>query len=239
MGGVIVVFICVIGAIIWGIRAGKKPRDAMALLAEKLELNFSHERNYQLADQISFLDKLRQGSNRYGLQHSDGRYREYDVTIFDYHSETKSTGSADKNDMDHHAFSFFILTLPKHFKELTIVHASFYPPIAEDAGQDAIDFESHAFSNTFVVRSTDKKFAYDFCNAPMIEFLLGHPNLNIEVGQNRLAIATIVVLNVVEVEAHLNRLIELRERMQEHPIFRIIILDHNSRAALLHRKPRS
>jgi hypothetical protein len=216
MGGVIVVFICVIGAIIWGIRAGKKRRDAMTLLAEKLGLRFNHERNYQIADRFSFLDKLRQGSNRYAFNVLEGRYQEHDITAFDYHYETQSTDSDGDRDTDHHEFSFFILTLPKYFEELTIAKESFFSKIAQAVGYDDIDFESHEFSKKFVVRSKNKKFAYDFCNAQMIEYLLEHPNINIEVDQNMLAIGYNNCLKVAEVESHLNRLIEIRELMPDY-----------------------
>ena len=177
MTGAIIVVICIIGAIAWGLYAGKKRRDEMTLLAEELGLSFHHERDYHLADRYSFLDKLRQGSNRYAYNILEGRYREHDITVFDYHYETHSTGSDGKSDTEHHHFSFFILTLPAYFEELTIAKESFFSKIAQAVGYDDIDFESHEFSKKFVVRSKDKKFAYDFCNARMIEYLL-QGNLN-------------------------------------------------------------
>ena len=39
-------------------------------------------------------------------------------------------------------------------------------------GYQDIKFESAEFSKTFCVRSPDKKFAYDVCNAKMMEYLL-------------------------------------------------------------------
>ena len=35
-----------------------------------------------------------------------------------------------------------------------------------------------------LVRSKDKKFAYDFCNAQMIDYLLDQPVIPIEVEKN-------------------------------------------------------
>ena len=77
-------------------------------------------------------------------------------------------------------------------------------------GFDDIDFESHEFSKKFVVRSKDKKFAYDFCNAQMIDYLLGHPDINIEVDQNSLALGFGSCLKVEEIEPHLKQLIRIR-----------------------------
>jgi hypothetical protein len=216
MGGAIIVVICIIGAIIWGIRAGKKRRDAMTLLAEKLGLEFAHERNYQLADRYSFLDKLRQGSNRYAYNIISGNYQDHGVTAFDYHYETHSTDSKGNRQTNHHHFSFFILTLEKFFPELTIAKESFFSKIAQAVGFDDIDFESHEFSKKFVVRSKDKKFAYDFCNAQMIGYLLGHPSINIEVDQNSLALGFNTRLKVEEIEPHLNQLIRIRSLIPEY-----------------------
>jgi len=216
MGGVIVVFICVIGAIIWGIYAGRKRRDAMTLLAERLGLHFHHERNYQLADRYSFLDKLRQGSNQYAYNILSGSYQGHDIAAFDFHYETHSTDSKGRRQTHHHHFSFFVLTLPKYFPELTIAKEGFFSKIAQAVGYDDIDFESHEFSRRFVVRAKDKKFAYDFCNARMIDYLLGHSDINLEVDQNMLALGFGSRLKVEEIEPHLNNLIKIRSLMPDY-----------------------
>jgi len=215
MGGVIVVFICVIGSIIWGIRAGKKRRNEMGELAATLGLRFSGERNYQIADRYAFLDKLRQGSNRYAYNMISGEYQEHQVAAFDYHYESLSTDSKGRRQTHHHHFSFFILTLEKFFPELTIAKESFFSKITQAVGFDDIDFESHEFSKKFVVRSTDKNFAYDFCNAQMIDYLLGHPDINIEIDQNQLALGFGSCLKVEEIEPHLKHLIKIRSLMPD------------------------
>lgn len=216
MGGAIIVVICIIGAVIWGLYAGKQRRDAMTLLAEELGLQFNHERNYRIADQYRFMDQLDQGSNRYAYNVLSGTYKGHQIAAFDYHYETYSRDSDGKRDTDHHHFSFFILTLPKYFPELTIAKESFFSKIAQAVGYDDIDFESHEFSKKFVVRSKDKKFAYDFCNARMIEYLLHNTDINIEIDQNQLAVAYHRCLKVEEICTHLDRLIDIRELMPDY-----------------------
>jgi hypothetical protein len=210
MGGVITVFICVIGSIIWGLRVGKKRRTEMGNLVEKLGLQFSVDRNYQMADRYAFLDKLRQGSNRYTQNIISGTYQEHEISAFDYHYETHASDSNGKRQTTHHNFSFFILTLEKKFPELTIAKESFFSKISPTVGYDNIDFKSHEFSKMFTVRSKDKTFAYDFCNAQMIDYLLGHPNSNIEIDQNLLALGFNRQLKTSEIEQHLNQLIQAR-----------------------------
>jgi hypothetical protein len=185
MGGAILVVLCIIGAVIWGLYAGKKRRDAMTLLAGRLGLAFRHERDYGLADRYAFLDKLRQGSNRYAYNIMSGSYHEHEVAAFDYHYETYSRDSKGRRQTSHHHFSFFVLQLLESFPELTIAKEGFLSKIAQAAGYDDIDFESHEFSRRFVVRSKDRKFAYDFCNARMMEYLLEHPDISLEVVSSR------------------------------------------------------
>jgi len=216
MGGFITVAICIIIAIVWGIYAGKKRRDAMSLLAERLGLQFSHERNYQMARQFTFLDQLDQGSNRYAYNIMEGRYDEKAIWVFDYHYETYSHDSKGNRRTDHHHFSFFILGLERAFPELTIAKEGFFSKIAQAVGYDDIDFESHEFSRRFVVRSKDKKFAYDFCNARMIDYLLGVPEIEIEVDSNALALAFDRCLKVEEIEPRLRQLVEIRALMPDY-----------------------
>ena len=85
--------ICVVGAIIWGLHAGKKRREAMGLLAEQLGLQFPAGAELPDGRRYTFLDKLRQGSNRYAYNMMSGGFQGHDITAFDYHYETHSTDS--------------------------------------------------------------------------------------------------------------------------------------------------
>ena len=216
MFGAIIVVICIVGAIIWGIRAGKKRRSAMSELADRLGLDFAHERDYQIAKRYAFLDKLRQGENRYAFNIINGGFQGHEVAAFDYHYETHSTDSKGNRQTHHHHFSFFLLKTGAHFPELTIAREGFFSKIAQAVGFDDIDFESHDFSKRFAVRSKDKKFAYDFCNAQMIDYLLAHPDVNIEVDQDSLALGFNRCLKVEEIEPRLNQLVEIRSLMPNY-----------------------
>ncbi len=213
MGGAIIVVICIIGSIIWGIRTGKKRRDEMGELVATLGLQFSSERNYQVTKHYAFLDKLRQGSNRYAYNMISGTYQGHSVAAFDYHYETHSTDSKGHRQTNHHHFSFFILTTEKYCPELMIAKESFFSKITPPLGYDDIDIESHEFSKKFIVRSRDKKFAHDFCNARMIDHLLGHPDIHIEVDQNLLVLGLGFKLEAEQIETRLKQLIEIRNLM--------------------------
>lgn len=216
MGGAIIAVICFIIAIIWGIMAGRKRRSEMGMLADRLGLQFHAERNYQLAKQLAFLDKLDQGSNRYAYNILEGEYEGHRIRVFDYHYETHSRDSKGNRQTHHHHFSFFILQMERSFPELTIAKEGFFSKIAQAVGYDDIDFESHEFSKRFVVRSKDKKFAYDFCNAQMIDYLLSVREIEIEVDAGSLALAFNRCLKVEEIEPRLRQLIEIRALMPNY-----------------------
>jgi hypothetical protein len=212
----VLVIALVIVLVIVGAISARKRRQAMIELAAKLGLRFEPGHDRDIAKRYQFLDKLRAGSNRYAFNILSGTYRGHEVTAFDYHYETHSTDSKGRRQTHHHYFSFFILQLQAVFPELTIGSEGFFSKIAQALGYDDIDFESHEFSRKFCVRSKDKKFAYDVCNARMIEYLLGNADLTIEIEGDTLAISFGSRLSPERIEQNLNRLIEIRSLMPDY-----------------------
>jgi len=209
---VIVIFIAVaIVGVVAALIAAAKRREAMAAVAMKLGLHFSPGKDRQLDDRYRFLNKLRQGSNRYAYNIMSGMYRDHELIVFDYHYQTGSGKNT-----HHYYFSYFIMHLQASFPELVIGPENIFSKIAQAVGYDDIDFESHEFSKKFCVRSGDKKFAYDFCNARMIEFLLDNRDLSIEIEDNVLGISFSRRLSPEQIEPNLNRLFEIRSLMPEY-----------------------
>jgi hypothetical protein len=210
-------FVALIGVLaILGARAARRRREAFALLAHRLGLNFSPDRDAEIARRFGFLDKLAQGSNRYAFNILSGTFRNHTVWAFDYHYETHSTDSKGHRHTHHHYFSCLLLMLEREFPELRIGREGFFSKIAQGLGYDDIDFESHEFSRTFCVRSKDKKFAYDFCHALLMQYLLQNQDLSIEVDGAVMAIIFASRLDPAQVEHNLARLVELRSLMPKY-----------------------
>lgn len=218
MGPLIFILVAalIIVAIIFGAIAARKRREALAQLAARLGLRFQPDDDRSLAGRYGFLDKLAQGSNRYAFNVLAGPYQNHEVLAFDYHYETHSTDSKGRRQTHHHYLSCFILELPRTFPEVTIVREGMLSKIAQAFGYDDIDFESAEFSRTFCVRSKDKKFAYDVCHAQMMEYLLANRDLSVEIENNALALVFGGRLSAAEIEANLQRLLEVRSRMPEY-----------------------
>lgn len=166
----------------------KRRRQALATIANQLGLSFSQPKDYSLASQYGFLERLRAGSNRYcyNVMRGTGEQGEA-VCLFDYHYETHSTNSEGRRETTHHYYSVYTQIMSKHFPELIIEPEGFFSKIAQAFGFDDIDFESREFSNRYKVKSPDKKFAYDVCNAQMIDYLLKQDKLAIELESNVIA----------------------------------------------------
>lgn len=206
----------VLAGVIYSLIQARKRREAMFELAQKLNLGFDPGEDREIADRFNFLKQLAQGENRYATNVLSGSYRQNEILAFDYHYETHSTDAKGNRTTQHHWFSFFILMLPVTFPELTVRRENLFTRIAEVFGYQDIKFESAEFSRTFNVRSPDKKFAYDVCHAKMMEYLLANRDLSLEIENNALALAFNTRLSVEQIEANLQRLIEIRSRLPEY-----------------------
>ena len=83
-------------------------------------------------------------------------------------------------------------------------------------GFDDIDFESNEFSKRYSVKSKDKKFAYDFCNAQMIDYLLRQEDLIIEVDGNILSLTFKGKLAIDRIRPNIDRLLRIRSLMPNY-----------------------
>jgi hypothetical protein len=212
---IVAVFVIAVIGVIYNLIQMQKRQEGLIDLSRRLNLGFSAMENYGIADRYDFLKQLAQGDNRYATNVFSGSYRQYEVLAFDYHYETQTH---DKNGThtEHHWFSFFILTLPALFPDLTIRREIFFTKVAEVFGYQDIKFESAEFSRAFCVRSPDKKFAYDVCNAKMIEYLLANRDLSIEIENEVIALAFNTRISVEQIELNLQRLVEIRSRLPEY-----------------------
>jgi hypothetical protein len=214
-----VIFVLVfVGVVIGGVINNivqRKRREGLFELAARLNLNFDTGQDYGIPGRFGFLKQLDQGDNRYATNVLSGTYQQNEVLALDYHYETYTH---DKNGTQthHHWFSCFILTLPVSFPDLTIRRENLFTKVAEVFGYQDIKFESAEFSKTFLVRSPDKKFAYDVCNVKMMEYLLANRDLSIEFENEVIALVCGTRLAVEQFELNLQRLIEIRSRLPEY-----------------------
>jgi hypothetical protein len=210
------VLVAMVISAIYSMIQARKRLEGFWALAQRLNLNFSAAEDHGLAERYGFLKQLAQGENRYARNVLSGTYQQNEVLAFDYHYETHTTDSKGNRTTQNHWFSFFILTLPASFPDLTVRRENFFTKVAEVFGYQDIKFESAEFSKAFCVRSPDKKFAYDVCTAPMMEYLLANRDLSIEIENDVIALAFNTRLSIEQIESNLQRLVEIRSRLPDY-----------------------
>lgn len=210
-------FIALIGVIAYfGHLQAKKRREAFQRIAAELGFIFYPQKDSGFAKRYGFLDHMDDGHRRYAFNRMSGKIDGQGVHVFDYHYETYSTDSKGRRSTRHHYFSIFTLDLPARFPELNIEREGFFSKIGQAMGFDDIDFESLEFSKRYKVKSRDKKFAYDFCNAQMIDFLMRQQDLIIEVDGNTLALTFKGKLSIEAIRPNLDRLQKIRSLMPNY-----------------------
>lgn len=216
-------FVALVGAII-GLKFyfDKKRREAYQALANQLGLEFYPQKDRSLSRQMGFLNSVKADGffsgarNQYAINVLRGELQGHRFRSFEYHYETRSTSSDGKTRTQHHWFTIFTLSLPKHFPELLISPEGLFSKIGQALGFDDIDFESVEFSRRYCVRSKDKKLAYDFCNAQMIQYLLRQSGLTIELEGVTLALTERGRSGIEEVRSRIEQLLEIRSHMPDY-----------------------
>lgn len=210
-------FIILVGVIAYiGHLQAKKRREAFEGLAQELGFRYYPEKDTRFAARYGFLNHMDDGSRRYVFNRLSGEMKGQEVNLFDYHYETYSRDRKGHRTTHHHYFSIFTLSLPQRLPELNIEREGFFSKIGQALGFDDIDFESLEFSKRYKVKSDDKKFAYDFCNAQMIDYLLRQRDLIIEVEGNTLALTFRGKSAIETIRPNLERLLTIRSLMPNY-----------------------
>ena len=207
---------------IWKHYDDLKTRSAkMADMARKRGMKFEQAFDRRRDKIYRFLRKVG-GSRRYALNVISGKSEGYRVTMFEYHYQRYFDCEVWEYHrwIQHYYLSYFVLDLEKDLPGLSIsdesTNSKILSRIADAIGRGDIDFESHEFSERYEVRGDDKKFAYDFCNAQMIEYLIDRTIIPIEVEKKALAICYGSQLHESDIEPNLKHLVNLRRLMPDY-----------------------
>ncbi len=181
MPGIIaLVVVLFIGLAIFGFIQERKRREAMQAWVARHGLDFSTDHDYSFEDRFPEFDCLQQGSGRYAYNIISGEWQGRTLLAFDYHYETHSTDSKGNRQTHHHHFSAVMLRANLALKPLIIRAENLFDKLAGAFGFDDIDFESAEFSRRFMVKSPDRRWAYDVLHQRTMQLLLDSPRFSIE-----------------------------------------------------------
>ncbi|MEL7483094.1 MAG: DUF3137 domain-containing protein [Planctomycetota bacterium] len=176
-------------------KAAKKRREALAALAGELGLSFLPDKDRDHDDRYANFEIFRRGHSRAAFNTMTGPIpingSPHPVVMGDFTYKVTS-GSGKNRRTTTYRFSYAIVHLPLvGVPDLLIRPEHVFDKLSSMLGFDDIDFESAEFSRKFLVKSNDKRFAYDVVTPAMMEFLLetrGHsPAIDLEHGMLCLA----------------------------------------------------
>jgi hypothetical protein len=170
---VVLVIAVVVALIYLSHLQSKARRREMAALASQLGWRFDPESGGDHDGAYGHLSVFKRGRHRQAFNSLlgnvtiDGRIHAAKAGDFRF-----TTGSGKNRRV--HRFSYVLLNVPfRSTPDLHIRRENVFDKVAGAIGFDDIDFESEEFSRRFLVKSSDKKFAYDVVHARTMEFLLG------------------------------------------------------------------
>ena len=175
MGGawIFIAFVAVAGGIAYGsYYFKKKRREGLAFAARQMGMQFA------LTDPFDTLaepfDLLRKGDGRGVENVMWGVWNGLECRLFDYWYYEESTDSKGNRSRTYYRFSCVMSPVEASCPPLTLARENVFTRMGDHLGFRDIELESEEFNRVFTVRSPDRKFAVDFCDARMMEWLLGH-----------------------------------------------------------------
>lgn len=135
------------------------------------------------------------------------------VFVFDYYPEGYAGGM---DDGEHPARGCVLLELTRELPSLRIRPSGLRSRLHQPIGTPVIRFDSVEFSSAFLVTSEDRKFAYDVCHPRMMQYLLRHRRLSLDVRGNAIALIFPCPLPPGRVASRIRQLIEIRELLPDY-----------------------
>jgi hypothetical protein len=188
----IVVLVAIIFAAIAAHKAEKARTAALAKLANNRGWSFttapdsSHDELYRDFAAFNTGHSRRAYNTIAGTHEINGephtvKMGDYSYKVTSHNGKTTTTTT--------YRLSYLIIHLPyPSVPDLFIRAENLMDKIGAAIGFDDIDFESAEFSKKFLVKSSDKRFAYDVITAQMMEFLMASPKKSIDQKAGRICI---------------------------------------------------
>jgi hypothetical protein len=159
-----------IGAFFLSYLAKKKRREGFALVARQLGMEYWPEDPFGLLSEPFAL--FQKGDGR-GIENViAGAYQSIDTKAFDYWYYEESTDSKGNTTKTYYRFDCVVVPIDAACSPLTIANENVLTRLADALSFHDIEFESEDFNRAFNVTSPDKKFANDFVDARMMQWLL-------------------------------------------------------------------
>jgi hypothetical protein len=150
----------------------KKRIQGLAAAAKQLGLRFSQSDPFgTLSEPFQLLHK----GDGQGVENvMSGLWQGMNLRQFDYWYYEESTDSKGHRSKSYYRFNCVIAPVDAACAHLTIDHENLFTRLADALSFHDIEFESEEFNRAYQVKCSDKKFANDFVDARMMDWLLQH-----------------------------------------------------------------
>jgi len=179
-------FAAIVAAIIYfSIQAKKKRRQGFALMARQLGFEFAITDPFNtLGEPFALLQK---GDGRGVENVSWGVWNEMETRVFDYWYYEESTDSKGNRSRTYYRFDCVLAPIEAACGHLRIDHENMFTRLADHLAMHDLEFENEAFNKMYNIKCESPKFANDFLDARMMQWLLDHgPGYSFEVCADRL-----------------------------------------------------
>jgi hypothetical protein len=170
---IIIAFIALVGAgfyLAWYLK--QKRIKELAAAAVQLGLQFSVDDPFGTLSEPFQL--LRKGDGQGVENVMWGSWRGLELRQFDFWYYEESSDSKGNRSRTYYRFSCVLCPIDAACASLTIDHENLFTRLADALSFHDIEFESEEFNRKYNVKCSDKKFANDFVDARMIEWLMRH-----------------------------------------------------------------
>lgn len=207
-------------------RHTQKQEEDFKTRVEALGLNRLREDPVGLSHRYAFVGTIREGqgagSSAKTANVIHGQYKGHWVLVFDYDRfSTLGSGTSSRE------CCFFVLemgaplpALRIHPKTLatTLAHLGGFRDIDFQGSQTAAEFtKALTFSKAFTVRAKDEPFARNVCHGEMMDYLLQHRALKIEIEGTTLTLEFDKHLDPADLEGRLQHLIAIASLVPADP----------------------
>lgn len=169
---VIILIVLVVGAAAYGsYYVRKKRREETLALAARLGLQYSAGDPFAIDDAMPHqLFSLGDGRGCENVMW--GTWNEMPVTEFDYWYYNESTDSDGNTSRTYHRFSCAMTYVNANCRPLIITKENLFTRMADGMGFRDIEFELEEFNRAWQVKCPDRKFANDFIDQRMMQWLM-------------------------------------------------------------------
>lgn len=165
-------------------------------------------RSYAIPRRFAFLGEQRRGKGRHALNILLGRYADTETVLFDYRYNT-GLGAEKK----WHYGSFAVMHHGRNCPPVRIYPKSMLSELGDIIGYGEVYLDHNALSEKFSVYSMDESFALSVLSEPLVEYLLRHPELSVEVDPIWLAVGSKENLIPEDIPRRMRQLEKIRKAL--------------------------